>query len=57
MTKTVPDGEVWAGNPAKKICNTEQFVKDNLEYMLDLHGLGLEERKKQILNSLRLKKR
>lgn len=57
VTKTVPDGEVWAGNPAKKICNTEQFVKDNLEYMLDLHGLGLEERKKQILNSLCLKKR
>lgn len=57
VTKTVPDGEVWAGNPAKKICNTEEFVKNNLGYTLDLHGLSFEKRKEQILNSSCLKRR
>jgi len=25
VTKDIPDGEVWAGNPAKKICTIEEY--------------------------------
>lgn len=27
VTKNVPDGELWAGNPAKKISTTEEYYK------------------------------
>lgn len=51
MTKSIPDGEIWGGNPARKIGETDEFVKKNSSFGLQLHGLNMEERKKVILNS------
>lgn len=31
VTKNVPDGELWAGNPAKKISTTEQYYRKAVE--------------------------
>ena len=39
------------GNPARKIGETDEFVKKNSSFGLQLHGLNMEERKKVILNS------
>lgn len=50
VTKSIPDGEIWGGNPARKIGETDEFVKKNSSFGLQLHGLNMEERKKAILN-------
>lgn len=30
VTKSVPDGEVWGGNPARKICKVDEYIERNL---------------------------
>lgn len=50
VTKSIPDGEVWGGNPARKLCNTDVFIEKNMLYGLQLHGLNFEKRKVAILN-------
>ena len=35
VTKDVPDGMVYAGNPARKICTIEEFVTKHRAKMLD----------------------
>ena len=27
VTKSIPAGEVWGGNPANKICTTEAYIE------------------------------
>lgn len=31
LTKSIPDGEVWAGNPAKFICKIEDYAKKTVD--------------------------
>ena len=37
VTKDVPDGTIYAGNPARKICNTDEFLekhRNNMAYCM-----------------------
>lgn len=49
VTKSIPSGEIWGGNPARKIKKTEEFLQKNTCYGLSLHGTEQIERKKRIL--------
>lgn len=49
VTKSIPSGEIWGGNPARKIKKTEEFLQKNACYGLSLHGTEQIERKKRIL--------
>lgn len=51
VTKSVPDGVVVAGNPAKYICTVEEFVERNKEYNLGTKGLSFEDKKKVLLKT------
>ncbi len=33
VTKNIPDNSVYAGNPAKKLCDIDEFIKKNKELM------------------------
>ena len=44
-------GIVIAGNPAKFICFTDEFVNKRKNNFLKLHGLSISERKKAILQN------
>lgn len=53
VTKSVPDGEVWGGNPAYKLGSTDEFLQRNASWGLQLHGLTFEEKKERIINGPR----
>lgn len=48
VTRSVPDGEIWGGNPARKLGSTEEFLRKNNEFALQLHGISMKERKTRI---------
>ena len=50
VTKSVPDGVVVAGNPAKYICTVEEYIERNKKYNLGTKNLSAEEKKKYILS-------
>ena len=50
VTKSVPDGEVWGGVPAKFICSVDDYIKRNIKYNLDSKGLSKGEKKKLLLS-------
>lgn len=50
VTKSVPAGEVWGGNPAKRLCSVEEYIQRNIKYNLDTKGLSPEEKKKILLS-------
>lgn len=51
VTKSIPPKEVWAGNPAKKVCSLEEYLSkhSNKPYFSEEYWLSphLEENKKQ----------
>lgn len=47
VTKSVPDGMVVGGNPAKIICSVDEYLKRNIQY--NVHTKGLTEKKKKKL--------
>jgi acetyltransferase-like isoleucine patch superfamily enzyme len=49
VTKSVPDGVVVAGNPAKLICTVEDYINRNIKYNTDTKGLSVVEKKKVLL--------
>lgn len=49
VTKSVPDGVVVAGNPAKLICTVEDYINRNIKYNTDTKGLSVVEKKKILL--------
>lgn len=51
VTKSVPDGVVVAGNPAKYVCTVEQYIERNKKYNLGTKGLSFEEKKKVLLST------
>lgn len=50
VTKSVPDGVVVAGNPAKYVCTVEEYIERNKKYNLGTKNLSAEEKKKYILS-------
>lgn len=51
VTKSIPDGEIWGGNPAKYISTTQEYIDKNRGLGLPLHGLNFEMRKRVIIKS------
>ena len=51
VTKSVPDGVVVAGNPARFICTVEEYIERNKKYNTDTKGLSAEEKKKVLLET------
>lgn len=51
VTKSVPEGEVWGGVPARKICSVKSFIEKNKRYNTRTKGLSSKE-KQSILLSL-----
>lgn len=50
VTKSVPDGEVWGGNPARRICTVEEFVERNASYNLRTKGLSAQAKRAVLLS-------
>lgn len=49
VTKSVPDGVVVAGNPAKFICTVEEYIERNKKYDLGTKSLSAEQKKSVLL--------
>ena len=45
VTKSIPDGVVVGGNPAKYICTVEEYISRNKKYNLNTKGLSPEDKK------------
>lgn len=50
VTKSVPDGMVVAGNPAKVICSVNDYLQRNLKYNLKTKGKSTKEKKRYLLS-------
>ena len=45
VTKSVPDGMVVGGNPAKILCSVEEYIERNMQYNVHTKGIGEKEKK------------
>lgn len=50
VTKSVPDGFVVGGNPAKLLCSVEEYLERNIKYNAHTKGLSEKEKKLRLLN-------
>ena len=50
VTKSVPDGVVVAGNPAKYVCTVEEYIERNKKYNIGTKNLSAQEKKKVLLS-------
>lgn len=48
VTKSVPDGEVWGGCPARFIKSTSDFLRNNEAYIFSVHEIPEEVKKEKI---------
>lgn len=46
VTKSVPDGEVWGGNPARKICTVDEYINRNMEYNVNSKHMTYNQKRK-----------
>lgn len=51
VTKSIPDNQVWAGNPAKFICSLSDYELKNKKYFMDTKYLNYQDKKGKILSS------
>lgn len=49
VTKSIPDGMVVAGNPAKVVCTIQEYYERNKQWDIHTKGLGLNVKKKKML--------
>lgn len=49
VTKSVPDGMVVGGNPAKILCSVEEYIERNMQYNVHTKGIGEKEKKQCLL--------
>jgi UDP-3-O-[3-hydroxymyristoyl] glucosamine N-acyltransferase len=49
VTKSIPDNTVAAGNPARFICNTDEYKKKMIPLNLDTKLMSEEEKRKKIM--------
>jgi len=50
VTKSVPDGKIYAGNPGRIIGETKDFIKKIRLYNVETKGMKYEEKKKFLLS-------
>lgn len=50
VTKSVPDGMVVGGNPAKIICSVNDYLQRNLKYNLKTKGKSIKDKKRYLLS-------
>ena len=50
VTKSVPDGMVVGGNPAKIICSVEEYIERNLKYNVKTKGMSAKEKRHYLLS-------
>lgn len=50
VTKSVPNGEVWGGVPAKFICTVEEYMDKNQKYNINSKYMNYEQKKKLLLS-------
>lgn len=59
VTKSVPNGMIVGGNPAKILCSVDEYLERNLKYNAKTKGMSAKEKKRYLLlssNDLFLKK-
>lgn len=50
VTKSVPDGVVVGGNPAKVICTVKEYLSRNIKYNVHTQGLSERDKKHRLLS-------
>lgn len=50
VTKSIPDGKIAAGNPARIVGETKDFVEKIKQYDVGSKGMNYEEKKKYLLS-------
>lgn len=50
VTKSVPDHYVVAGNPARIICSTQEFIEKNKKYNVHCKHMSAKEKKEYLLS-------
>lgn len=50
VTKSVPDGMVVGGNPAKILCSVEEYIGRNKKYDVKTYGVKTSKKKKYLLS-------
>ena len=50
VTKSVPDGMVVGGNPAKIICSVNDYLQRNVKYNLMTKGMSIKNKKHYLLS-------
>ena len=50
VTKSVPDGMVVGGNPAKILCSVNDYLQRNLKYNLKTKGKSIKDKKRYLLS-------
>lgn len=49
VTKSVPDGMVVGGNPARILCSVDEYLERNIQYNMHTKGLDEKEKKQRLL--------
>lgn len=50
VTKSVPDKEVWGGNPARRICTVDEYFSRNKKFNLNSKHFSLPNKKKFLMS-------
>lgn len=50
VTKSVPDGMVVGGNPARVICSTEEYLEKNMKFNIHTKGMTADKKKEILLS-------
>ena len=50
VTKSIPEGVVVGGNPARYICTVDEYIKRNLRFNVGTKNLSAEEKRNVLLS-------
>lgn len=50
VTKSVPDGMVVGGNPARVLCTVEEYLGRNIKFNVKTKGMRMEQKKQYLLS-------
>lgn len=52
VTKNIPDNEVWAGVPAKRICSIDEYIQKNSTYFKKTKKLSKKDKKIFLIDNM-----